>query len=106
MPENARPYLAVLLFGSSSPAPGYRPLYREDLTLVHAASAEQARAEALDHARRQETTHRNAAGEEITVRLLEVVDVTETLDDDLTRTADLYARHFHDIDAYRAFDRP
>lgn len=104
MSESARPYVALLLFGFASPAPGHRPLFREDVTLLHATSREDAEALAAEHGRSQENTYRNEVGEEITLRLLQVVDVVESLDDDLTGTADLYSRHFTDLASYRAFD--
>ncbi|GAB3682038.1 DUF4288 domain-containing protein [Saccharopolyspora tripterygii] len=97
-------FVAALLFESTSPAPGYRPLYREDLVVLHANSIDDAETAAERHGRDQETSHENAFGDTITSRLLEVVDVAPALNDDLSTTNDLYSRHFRDIAAYRRFE--
>lgn len=97
-------FIAVLLFGSTSSAPGYRPLYREDVVVLWAPSLVDAKAVAERHGRRAETSYENHAGETITDRLLHVVDVAPGLNDDLTTAADLYSRHFRDITAYRQFE--
>lgn len=100
--EDPRPYVAILLFESTSPSPGYRPLYREDVALVYAEDHERAVERAREHGLAQECTVYNDLGEAIALRLLEVVDVNEPLDDDLGGgAADLYARHFYDLDAWR-----
>ncbi len=97
-------FVAVLLFESTSPAPSYRPLYREDVVLLWAPSLLDARSAAERHGRDAETSYENNVGETITDRLLHVVDVAPGLNEDLTTTADLYSRHFRDITAYRQFE--
>ncbi|MBW0103666.1 DUF4288 domain-containing protein [Pseudonocardia sp. KRD291] len=97
-------FVALLLFESTSPAPGYRPLYREDVVVLRALSLADATSEAERHGRRAETSFRNHSGETITDRLLHVVDVAPALSDDLTSPADLYSRFFRDIAAYRRFE--
>lgn len=99
-----RSYVALLLFASASTAPGYRPLYREDVVLLHAPSDEEARAAAERHGRAAETSCITVEGETVEVRFLQLVDVAPALEDDLTGTADLYSRHFRDLDAYRTMD--
>ncbi|NNH72901.1 DUF4288 domain-containing protein [Nocardia uniformis] len=98
------PYVAIVLYETSSDAADYEPLYREDIVVVYAESAAAARERAMARARAEEGGYANAAGEVITWRLKHLVDVTRALDDDLGRDTDLYARHFRDYDAYRAFE--
>lgn len=103
-PPTRRPYIAVLLFGSSADADDYEPLYREDVTLLYAASPEQACARAEQHGRGLEGSHTNDRGERISWTLLHVVDAAAALQDDLDDDAELYSRHFRDLAAYRAFE--
>ena len=97
-------YIAILLFGAESNSVDRRVLYREDVVLIHAPDPESAVSEATRHARSAEHVYVNGAGERITERFHQLVDVAPLLDDDLTVTSDLYSRHFRDIDAYRRFD--
>jgi hypothetical protein len=99
-----QPYITVLLFGSTSDSDGYRPLYREDVTLLYAGSQQDAQRRAGEHGRGLETSFANDRGEQITWTLLEVVDVAPALEDKFDDDAELYSRHFRDVAAYRSFD--
>lgn len=102
-----QPYVAVLLFGSSADSDDYRPLYREDVTLLYAPSLDEARGRAEKHGHALETSFTNDRNERITWSLLEIVDVAPALDDrldDLDDAVELYSRHFRDVAAYRSFD--
>ncbi|MGW5386084.1 DUF4288 domain-containing protein [Nocardia sp. NPDC003963] len=95
-----RPYIAITLFEFSSDAEGYVPLYREDVTLVYAASEAEARELVETSSRYEEGTHQNKAGDIITLTRKAVIDVSAALTEDLSAGGDLYARHFRDIAAY------
>jgi hypothetical protein len=98
-------YVALLLFESTSTDRKRPALYREDVVLLRATSEEAARHLAGAHGRAQEGVHHSAGDDTITTRLLHVVDVAEALYKDLDEdTADLYTRHFRDLDSYRAFE--
>ncbi|MFD9888736.1 DUF4288 domain-containing protein [Amycolatopsis sp. NPDC059027] len=99
-----KPFVAVVLYESTSDSPDYRTLYREDFVLVFARDEEEARETARQRAERESGSHHNERGELITLSLKHIVDVAPALDDDLGRGGDLYARHFTDIDAYRRFE--
>lgn len=104
MPGELAPYVAILLYETSSDAVDYEPLYREDFVLIHAESLEQARDKAIARARAEEGSYRNGDGELITWTLKHLVDVNSALQDDLSGDADLYARHFRNFPAYRDFE--
>ncbi|OLM19413.1 MULTISPECIES: DUF4288 domain-containing protein [unclassified Pseudonocardia] len=98
-------FVVVLLFDSTSSAPSYRPLYREDVLMLRAPSLDGAQRLAERHGHDAETTFTNHAGETVSDRLVRVVDVAPALSDDFTTTVvDVYSRHFRDIAAYRRFD--
>jgi hypothetical protein len=98
------PYIALLLSVSSSGAPDHRPLYEEDVVLVHATSVEHARHRAGQLGERRRTSYRNDRGETITWAFLRIVDVAPVLYEDLSVDTELYSRHFRDIEAYDRFD--
>ncbi|WP_157183077.1 DUF4288 domain-containing protein [Sciscionella marina] len=101
----ANRYVALLLFESISSDRNRPALYREDVVLLRASSDETVRRLADAHGRAQECTHRNADGDTISTRLMQIVDVATALDEDLDEDAvDLYARHFRDLDSYRVLD--
>jgi hypothetical protein len=101
----ANRYVALLLFESTSTDRNCPVLYREDVVVLRATSDEAARRLAGAHGRAQECAHRNAGGDTISTRLLQVVDVAAALYEDLDEdVVDLYARHFRDLDSYRAFE--
>lgn len=96
--------VAILLFESSSSAPDYRPLYREDIVTLRARSLREARDRAERHGREGQISYSNQAGEEVRDRLVEVVDVAPALYENETSPADLYSRHFRDLTSYRTFE--
>ncbi|WP_436774491.1 DUF4288 domain-containing protein [Yinghuangia sp. YIM S09857] len=95
-------YVAVLV--SESHVAGDEPLFQESFVLVHAAGEDEARAKAEALGRAGETSYENADGRTVTWTLRHVVDVAPVLRDDLGDGADLYTRHFRDIEAYEAFE--
>jgi hypothetical protein len=99
-----RPFIAITLYVFTSDTEGYRPLYREDVSLVYAESEEQARAIAEANSRLEQGTYKNEAGEDITLTPRAVIDVTAALTDDLSEGGDLYSRHFRDFDAYSKWE--
>lgn len=103
-PEAPSDYVAVLLYESSSTAPGAGPLYEESFVLIRAVCEDEARAKAHAHGQAQATRYRNERGDLIAWRLRRVVDVAPVLDDALGDGAQLYARHFRNHAAYQAFE--
>jgi Domain of unknown function (DUF4288) len=105
-PENSKQalYVAVLLYESSSEAPGYQPLYEESFILLKAGSLQEAKEKALAHGLGDQVSYRNEEQETITWSLKHLIDVNEVLDDDLGDGSDLYARHFYDYAAYARFE--
>ncbi|WP_033295264.1 DUF4288 domain-containing protein [Amycolatopsis jejuensis] len=97
-------YVAVVLYEATSASPTYEALYREDFVLVYADSEDEAREAVRRRAERETGSYRNEEGEVITWTCKRIVDVARALDEDLTRDADLYARHFRNYDAYRRFE--
>ncbi|MER5884129.1 DUF4288 domain-containing protein, partial [Streptomyces sp. NPDC001941] len=95
-------YVAVLVLGTGT-SPGLPPLYQENLVLLEARDEEEARQRARSRGLDMETSYANERGEQVTWRLLHVVDVAEVTDD-LGDGAELYTRHFRDYDAYRTFE--
>ncbi|MEQ3541298.1 hypothetical protein WHI96_21000 [Pseudonocardia tropica] len=92
-------HVAILLFAAHRP--GASPLYEETVALLEVPPGAEPRTVALAHARAAGTSYRAIDGEQVTVRLLEVVDVAPALTDG---DGDLYSRHFRDLGAYRAFE--
>ena len=86
-------YIAIIVYESSSNALNYKPLYEECFTLIEARSLEEAREKAQICAKNNETSYENLYGETITWVTKEIVDNT-----------DIYARHFRNYEAYRAFE--
>jgi hypothetical protein len=101
---DAKLYVAVLLYESSSDAPDYQPLYEESFVLLHDESLEKAQARAKQLGHEEETQYLNDKGETIAWSLKHVVDVTEALYDELGDETTLYSRHFRDYEAYRQFE--
>jgi hypothetical protein len=96
-------YAAVLVYVSSSPAPGYQPLYEETVTLVRADSVSHAEQRARDFARARETEYLNEQGESIRWTFEHLIDVSE-VSDGLGDGAEVYTRHFRNYEAYRSFE--
>ncbi|MEV5592599.1 DUF4288 domain-containing protein [Streptomyces sp. NPDC052496] len=101
--KGPRPYIAMVLMESPGKGGG-DPLYEESVMLVYAADDADARSRAERRARSRETSYLNDRGESVSWRFKCVVDVSATLDEDLTQDADLYARHFRDYAAYERFE--
>ncbi|MEV0711601.1 DUF4288 domain-containing protein [Nocardia aurea] len=101
---NRTPFVAVLLYESTSDAADYEVMYQEDFVLLYAESEEAARKLALDKAKEQECTYQNGQGETITLSLKHVIDVASAVSDDLTAGGDLYTRHFRDYASYRRME--
>lgn len=97
-------YVAVLLYESTSQSGDKAPLYEESFVLLHARDEQHARSKALEHARRSSTSYKNAEGALIHWSLKQIVDVSEVQGGRLDDGAELYSRHFRDLDAYRAFE--
>ncbi|GAA4544408.1 DUF4288 domain-containing protein [Amycolatopsis samaneae] len=99
-----KPFVAILLYVSTSDAPGHQPLYREDIVLLYARDEQEAREAAQRHADQETGSYHNEAGDLLTLSLKHIVDVAQALYDDIDRGADLYARHFTDYESYRRFE--
>jgi aconitase B len=99
-----RPFIAITLYVFTSDSEGYEPLYREDVSLIYAASEEHAREIAEANSRAEQGTHKNETGDDITLTPRAVIDVSAALTDDLSAGGDLYSRHFRDFDAYSKWE--
>ncbi|MDI2129921.1 DUF4288 domain-containing protein [Yinghuangia seranimata] len=97
-------YIAVVLTEAVSEAPGREPLFQETFVLLEADDETRAWEKAAVHGRGLETSYANEAGERVTWRLVQVVDVNRVLDERLGDGSELYARHFTDFAAYQAFE--
>jgi hypothetical protein len=72
-------YIAVVVYESSSDAPGYQKLFEENYVLVKASSDEDARQKALQLAQKGKQTYKNEYQESITWTLKHIVDVSPVL---------------------------
>ncbi|MEH1805809.1 DUF4288 domain-containing protein [Nostoc sp.] len=100
-------YIAIILYKSSSDKTDYQPLYQESFVLIKAASLEEAKVKALNHGKNESVSYTNEDGETITWSLQQVIDVNSVLYDDFNSSediVDLYARHFHNYEAYQSFE--
>lgn len=97
-------YIAVLLYESSSQDPAYTQTFEECFLLLRADSDEQARARAEQHSRANEASFENVAGQTVHWKLKHVVDISRILSEALDDGSELYARHFKNYEAYRAFE--
>ncbi|GCE31458.1 hypothetical protein KDA_69420 [Dictyobacter alpinus] len=97
-------YIAIVLYEAASDAPNYTPLYQESFLLLQASSQAEANEKALLHAKSATTSYQNEYGETITWTLKTIVDVNTALTNTLEDGAELYARHFHNYQAYEAFE--
>lgn len=79
-------------------------MYEESFVLIRAESVEQAREKAEAHASHAEASYENEYGERIRWRRKHVIDVAPVLYEDLEDGTEIYSRHFHDYEAYRAFE--
>ncbi|MFG2445247.1 DUF4288 domain-containing protein [Nocardia fluminea] len=99
-----QPFVGIVLYESTSDSPDYVTLYREDLVLVYEESEAAARNTMHERAKHEEGSHQNVHGETITLSFKCIVDVSPTVDADLTGGGDLYSRHFRNYEAYRRMD--
>ena len=102
--QNPSFYVAVIVYEFSSDTPQCQPLYREDIVLIKASTLEDAQQKTLQLAQKQETVYKNELGENITLTLKHVVDVSPILSENFVHGADMYARHFRNYQAYIAFE--
>ena len=99
-------YSAVLVFESSSPAPGYAPLYEEQIVLFVASSEAEARAKAIAYGQQEEFSYQNCYGETIFVTFKQLVEVQSSLyeGEQIEAGTEVYSRYFRDYAAYEAFE--
>jgi hypothetical protein len=97
-------YIAVVVYESSSDAPGYQKLFEENYVLVKASSDEDARQKALQLAQKGKQTYKNEYQESITWTLKHIVDVSPVLSENFEHGAELYTRFFRNYPAYVAFE--
>ncbi|MBD2338638.1 DUF4288 domain-containing protein [Calothrix sp. FACHB-156] len=100
-------YIAIILYKSSSDAPGYQPLYQESFVLIKAASLEEAKIKAVNYGKDESVSYTNENGETITWSLQQVVNVNSVLYDEIDSSedvVDLYTRHFRNYEAYQSFE--
>ena len=98
--------MAVLLYRSSSPSPGYRVLYEESIALFEADDELEAHRKAWAYGALQAQTFTSADGHVVHWELLQVQDVCEALEPTDGDGVEIYARHFRDLEAYRRFVAP
>jgi len=103
MPQSQR-YVAISIYESSSPAPDYKPLFEECLTIIEAESEEQARQKTQTAALEAQHSYQNQYGATITVTLKQIVDVALVLEQPMGDGANLYARFFRNYQAYCDFE--
>ena len=101
---NKEPFIAVILYESSSDAASYQTLYEESFVLVFGLNENEAQTNATQLASQRATSFKNDAGKTITWSVKQVLDVAKVLDAELGDGAGLYSRHFRDYAAYRSFE--
>lgn len=106
MSENQKKdfYIAVILLVSTSESGNKEPMYEETFVLLEAASEEEARQSALEHAHQSCARYENVEGEIIQWSLKHIVDVARVLRDEFTHGSELYARYFKNYQAYHDFE--
>ncbi|WP_194293457.1 DUF4288 domain-containing protein [Actinomadura macrotermitis] len=75
-------------------------MFNEETMLIYAASEAGARARAEEAAKEKEVTYPNIDGENVTWRFQRLVDIRETLYEDLSQDVDLYSRSFERLEPY------
>ncbi len=98
------PFVAVILYESTSDSKGFSVLYREDFVLIYAESEGDALRIATERAKGEECAYVNEYGETIHTTVKHMVDVNRATDDDLSAGGDLYSRHFRDYESYRKME--
>jgi hypothetical protein len=102
--ENSSLYIAVIVYESSSDSPTYKTLYEECFVTIMAGSLDEAKQKAQVHGKKQNSSFKNSAGEQITWKLKSVVDVSPALYDAMGDGVDFYSRHFRNYQAYESFE--
>lgn len=97
-------YIAVILYEAQVDAPDYQPIYQESFVLIQASSHQEAETKASSYAQQQQTSYQNEYHEVVTWSVKQVVDVNSVLTDTFEDGAELYARHFKNIQAYNTFE--
>jgi len=97
-------YIAVILYESTSDVTGYQPLYQEGFILIKANSLDAAKEKALAYAKGEEVSYKNEKEETITWSVKQIVDVNSALYDKIEDGTELYARYFHNYEAYQQLD--
>ncbi|AZI41920.1 DUF4288 domain-containing protein [Deinococcus psychrotolerans] len=95
-------YCALLLFETHN-LMSDEILYSEEFHFLSSSTLEEAQAAVLARAQQQETHYQNGAGETLSVKLWRVLDVQAALYENAA-DGPLYVRHFHNIEAYQAFE--
>ena len=97
-------YIAVIIYKSTENIPDDKPVYQECFTFIKASCLEEAEEKALNYGKKEEHSYKNAYGNTVTWKMIEIVDVNTLLYndvfDDLT---DFHARFFTDYEAYKKF---
>lgn len=98
-------YIAIIVYKSIEDRPNDKDvLYQECFTFIKASCLEEAEEKALNYGKTQEHSYKNAYGNTVTWKMIEIVDVNTLLYndvfDDLT---DFHARFFTDYEAYKKF---
>jgi hypothetical protein len=102
--QNKDVYVAVVVYESSSESPKYEALFEESFMIVKACSLEEAKQKTHQYATSHASTFKNEAGDSITWNLKHILDVNQVLYDVNTDGAEIYARHFHNYQAYTEFE--
>ena len=97
-------FVAIILYQSTSDAPDYAPLYEESTVLVKAKTEAEARDKVLALTQSNAVQYLNEQGHLIQWRLDTIVDISPMLNDEIADVTEIYSRHFHDVEAYRAFE--
>lgn len=102
--ENSFFFVAVVVYEAFIDIPKEDSLFQECFILVTSSSLESAREKIEELAKQEETSYQNENGETVTWVMRHIVDVNYLLEDDFHDGATLYARHFHDYEAYCKFE--
>lgn len=101
---SAQYYVAIIIYKSSSDSQEYTPMYEENITLIKASTAAEARQKADTLAKSRYAKFKNEKGQEITWAFDQIIDVTPILGDEIGEITEIYSRHFNNINAYNAFE--
>lgn len=105
MSNGSRAYIAVFVSQSTVGDLDTNLYYQECFTLIKASSPEEAKEKANKHANNTvNTSYANEDGETVTWVVKQIIDVTNTLENEFdlhTDAVDLYVRGFEDYKAYQ-----